>query len=225
MLRQPPVSPAVRGQGQHVPAQPAAQEVQHLAVAAVLSPDVPQAQGAQGALPCRPAAEIPHAGKIFLHAAGAVVSLEAVQGHADLVDPRQSMAPPGEQRPVGGDAHPEVQLPGDGQDLLQLRVQQRLPHHMEVQIRRVAPELFRQQPEVLRPHIPRRAAGPRAEGAGQVAHVGDLHIGPVEHAAILLSKRLKCYFTTSDAVLKAPGAKCSKKGNDFSPAMGYNRPT
>ena len=95
----------------------------------------------------------------------------------------QGLSPPGQQRPVGGDTHPEAQLPGNGQELLQLRVQQRLPHHMEVQILRVAAEPFRQDPELRRGQEPRRAAGAGAEGTGEVAHIGDLHIYPLEHIA------------------------------------------
>ena len=87
----------------------------------------------------------------------------------------------GQQRAVGGDAHPEPQLPGDGQQLRQLRVQQRLTHNVEVEVAGVAPQLFRHQAELLRGKKALFPARAGAEYAGEVAHVGDLHIDPLEH--------------------------------------------
>ena len=121
--------------------------------------------------------------EIVRHVA-ALVPLEAVEGDADLVERRGGQQGGGlfrQQRAVGGDAHPEAQLMGDGQQLWQLRVQQRLAHHVEIEVVGVAPELFGHQAELRRGQeafCPLRAG---AEHTGEVAHVGDLHIDALEH--------------------------------------------
>ena len=93
---------------------------------------------------------------------------------------------PGQQRPVGGETHPEAQRPGRVQQRCQLGVQQRLPHHMEVEVPGVAAQLFRDDAKLLRRQeapLPLRAG---AERTGEVAHVGDLHIDTIQHVVALL---------------------------------------
>lgn len=88
-----------------------------------------------------------------------------------------------QQRTVGGETDAEAKLLTTVQNFRQLWVQERLSHDVEVQKIGVRPELSRQQGKGLRRHkalFPRRA---RTESAGQIAHVGDLHIGAAEHGA------------------------------------------
>ena len=121
--------------------------------------------------------------EIVRHVA-AVVALEAVEGDTDLMQRRsgqQNAALFRQQRAVGGDAYPEAQLSGDGQQLRQLRMQQRLAHDVEVEVAGVAPQLFRHETELLRGKESLLPCRPGAEYAGEVAHVGDLHIDPLEH--------------------------------------------
>ena len=53
----------------------------------------------------------------------------------------QHLLPLGKQGAVGGQAHAKPQLAGDGEKRIKLRMQQRLAHHMEIEILRIGPEL------------------------------------------------------------------------------------
>ena len=112
-------------------------------------------------------------------------------GHwAAALPPEQGRPRPGQQGAVGGHAGTEV-LPGaDVQDLSQLRVEKGLPHHVEVHIPGMAPQGPGRQAEALRGHPPRGTPGAGAEAAAQVTEIGDLHIGPLEHAPLPLSPGL-----------------------------------
>ena len=110
-----------------------------------------------------------------------------MEGNADLVQrvrPQQGIPLPGEQGAVGHQAHPKAQLPGYGQQLRQLRVQQRFPQHMEVEIVRLSPELLRQGAELRRSHSARQAAGTGAEITGEIAAIGDLDIDAAAHRPV-----------------------------------------
>ena len=86
-----------------------------------------------------------------------------------------------QQGPVGGQADPESLRSSDLQQLPQLGVEQGLPHHMEVEKARMGAQAAGQNAKLLRRHEPLRPLCARAEGALEVADIGDLHIGPFEH--------------------------------------------
>ena len=168
-LRQPAVAPAIRGQGRDVPVHDAAQQLHDADILRVRAALVPQAQGADhAAFPQRQAAcrRLRH---IVLQPLAFAVALKGVEGDADLVEggavpqKRQLLR---QQGAIGGQADPIIQLGADAEDLRQLRVQQRLPHDVEVQILRVGAELFRQQRKVLRRHEALFPCGAGAEGTG-----------------------------------------------------------
>ena len=168
-LRQPAVAPAIRGQRRRILPQQAIQDPQDPGVFHLRAALVPQAQGADhAALPQRQAAcrRLRH---IVLQPLAFAVALKGVEGDADLVEggavpqKRQLLR---QQRAIGGQADPVTQLGADAEDLRQMRVQQRLPHDVEVQILRVGAELFRQQRKVLRRHEALFPCGAGAEGTG-----------------------------------------------------------
>ena len=82
-----------------------------------------------------------------------------------------------QQSAVGGDHDLEAELSGPIQDVLQLGVEQRLSHQVEVEILRMGPQTAGQPGKILRREEPRRPASPRTEAALQIAAVGDLQIG------------------------------------------------
>ena len=82
-----------------------------------------------------------------------LIRLKAVQADGDLAQRRrteQRLLFFGQQRPVRRERRAEAELPADRQQLRQLWVQERLAHHMQVQIRSIGPELCSQRAEVLR---------------------------------------------------------------------------
>ena len=194
-LPQPPVAQTVRRQGRYVPAQLFREKGQDLSVAPVQSAAVPQPQGAQDAPAAEPLRRLPDTLQIRGCGILPPVSLEAVEGDAELVQGRGTLQCgqlPGKQRAVGHKAHPKVQLPGDIQQLRQLGMQQRLPHDVEHEIRPVGPQPGRQLPEFLRRHEPPGPLGAGAEGAPEIAHVGDLQIHPFEHPSPPLPPAAAC---------------------------------
>ena len=154
-----------------------------------------QPQGAQDASAAEPLRRLPDTLQIRGCGILPPVSLEAVEGDAELVQGRGTLQCgqlPGKQRAVGHKAHPEAQLPGDIQQLRQPGMQQRLPHDVEHEIRPVGPQPGRQLPEFLRRHEPPGPLGAGAEGAPEIAHVGDLQIHPFEHPSPPLPPAAAC---------------------------------
>ena len=94
---------------------------------------------------------------------------------------QQQLLPRRQQGTVGGEDDLEAQGPGMGQKGPQLRVQQRLPHQVEIQVVRMRAEFGRQDFEFLQGHEALLPPGSGAEGAGQVADVGDFQIGFFQH--------------------------------------------
>ena len=149
----------------------------------ILPAFVPQPQSADDALlaECMAAA-----GSLrYIHPGiTAFVTLEAVERDTELVEIlgcQQRGQRFFQQRAVGGQADTEAQVGGDGQELRQLRVQQRLTHHMEIEVAGVAHQLLRQMAEFLRRQKPPLALCAGAEAARQVADVGDFQIDPFQH--------------------------------------------
>ena len=108
------------------------------------------------------------------------VALKGVDGDAHLLHRRtaqQQRLTLAEQGAVGGEHHPEAQGVRLLQQVAQLRVEQRLPHQVEVQIVRVGPQAARQGPEALRRQKARRPLGAGTKITGQIAHIGNLQIG------------------------------------------------
>ena len=87
-----------------------------------------------------------------------------------------------QKRAVRGEDKLEAQLPGLFQKAAKLRVQERLAHKVEIQKLRVARELPGEQRELLRRQKMRRTLRPGAEGTGEIADIGDLQIGLLEHS-------------------------------------------
>ena len=101
-----------------------------------------------------------------------------------------------QQCAVGGNADPEVQLPAAVQDVRQLRVEQRLPQHVEIEIIGAGAQLFRQTGKGRQRDKLRRAHCSGAEGAGEVAHVGDLQICAVKHGLSPPLRKFPVHCTT-----------------------------
>ena len=119
------------------------------------------------------------------------VALKGVDGDAHLLHRRtaqQQRLPLTKQSSVGGEHHPEAQGVRLLQQDAQLRMEQRLPHQVEVQVIRVGPQAARQGPEALRRQKARHTPGAGTKITGQVAHIGDLQIGLPQppHSAFLL---------------------------------------
>ena len=157
--------------------------MQNFSVFFILSAFVPQPQSADDA----PLAELTAAAggpDDIVPGIDAVVALEAVEGDAELVEifslpqDRQHFF---QQCAVGSQADPEAQFGGNGQDFRQLRVQQRLAHHMEIEVAGVAHQLFRQMTKFFRGQKPPLALRAGAEAARQVADIGDFQINPFQH--------------------------------------------
>ncbi len=103
-----------------------------------------------------------------------------MKGDIDLVQGRrgQKQLPPlGKQCAVGGDDYPKIQLLADGQNFLQLAVEQRLPHEMQVDKPAVGPQLLADKAKSLRGHLSWRSLGFRAKAAIAVADIGNFYIG------------------------------------------------
>ena len=90
----------------------------------------------------------------------------------------QDRLPRGQERAVRRERHAEIQRAADLQQLRQLRVQQRLAHHMQVEVLPIGPELCGKGPEGLRRHKGRGPRRPGTEAAGAVAAGRDLKIQP-----------------------------------------------
>ena len=68
-----------------------------------------------------------------------------------------------EQRPVRHQTDAKAQLPRAGEDLRELRVQQRLAQNVQIQIVRPRPQLPREEPKLLCREHPPRPPRPGAE--------------------------------------------------------------
>ena len=186
MLRQTPVAPVIGLQACNIFLQDAAQYLQDAEILRLRAAPVPQTQGADHPALRQCKAAVRRLRDVVLKPIAAAVALEGVEGDADLVQrgtAPQQRQPVRQQGAVGGETDPESQVPADAEDLRQLRVQQRLPHDVEVEVVRMAAQLARQQGKRLRGHKALFPGGAGAEGAGHIAHVGDLHIGAAEHGA------------------------------------------
>ena len=103
------------------------------------------------------------------------------------------------------DADLHVPRFGEGEERRKLRVQQRLAHHMQVDVLHIPLKPREDEAEFLCAHRARRALRLGAEGAGEVAAVCDLDIGFFQHRAAPFVKsgdRFK-YFTISARFCKA----------------------
>ena len=119
-----------------------------------------------------------------------VVCLQTVQRNADLSHRKVGKQHPArlrQQRPVGGDIHPKIQLSGNLQKLRQRRVEQRLPHQMKIKIAGGRAYPLRQKAELRRAHGAGLPLCTGAKAAPQIAPVGDLQIDFIvlpHHAAL-----------------------------------------
>ena len=98
------------------------------------------------------------------------------------LDRKQRILLFGKERAVRGDAHLFPLRGGEGQKRAELRVQQRLAHHVQIEIFRLRGQAAQHQRKFLRRHGARGAARAGAERTGKVAAVGDLDVRPFQHA-------------------------------------------
>ena len=186
-VHQPPVAHAVPGQQTGVHPGQLPQNTLDLAVELRLRALVPQAQRAHGAPLPHNITGIEAAPQIRLQRHVRAVALVGVEGDAQLVQRRripQDVQLFGQQQAVGGYAGLEAQLAAYCQHLVQIRVQQRLAHDVQVQIVRQRAQLFRRRAEVRQPHGHGRTGGAGAEITVEVAQVGDLDIRAIEHGRL-----------------------------------------
>ena len=186
-----------------------AQKVENFAVARVRAAVVPEAQRYDDAFFRGLFSKVPDLlkiGKLLL--VRAVVALKAVERDADLVQAfggKQLTGTLLEQRAVRRDADLHVPRFGEGEERRKLRVQQRLAHHVQIDVLHVPLEPREDKVEFLRAHRARRALCLGTEGAGEVAAVRDLDVGFFQHRAAPFMKsgdRFK-YFTISARFCKA----------------------
>ena len=141
---------------------------------------VPQAQHTVGAVQVTGcAAEFQRFAQVFLQRLTGPVGFKAVQRDADPIQGRalqQLLLPAVQQGAVGGQRHLQPSLSAQLQQSVQLRVQQRLSH--QVQVDKVSQRLHlpEQIVELSDGDELRRAAGFGAEAAIQVALAGDFQV-------------------------------------------------
>lgn len=90
-----------------------------------------------------------------------------------------------EQRAVRRDADLHVPRLGEGEERRQLGVQQRLAHHVQIDVLHIPLKPREDEAEFLCAHRARLALRLGAEGAGEVAAVCDLDIGFFSIARLL----------------------------------------
>ena len=133
---QPPAAPPGLGQLQGMNAQLPGQKGENFFIPHLPASQVPQSQRTDHPSAGGPPGEFPGGEEI----AGQIphaVPLGAVEGNADLVKSGGGEEEGGavrQQRSVGGKAHPEAFFLRDAEQLLQLRMQKRLAHHMKIQV-------------------------------------------------------------------------------------------
>ena len=106
-----------------------------------------------------------------------------MEGEIDLVHPGgEDLRPPlMQERAVGGNDGFESPLPRQAEKVGQLRVSQRLPHEVVVEVFRIPGQPIQDAGELLDCHPSRRPPVPVAEGAPHIADVGDLDVDFVVH--------------------------------------------
>lgn len=152
----------------------------NFAVAAVFAALVPKTQGDDTR---RALAERPDGFQISGQIA-AVVAFKAVEGDADLVESggvSENFGVLSQKSAVGGEADTETKVTCDQQKLGQIRVEQRLAHDVKIEVVRIGAELFRENAEFRGRHGAGRADRTGAEGAMEIANIGDLHVRAFEH--------------------------------------------
>ena len=186
-----------------------AQKVENFAVARVRAAVVPEAQRDDDAFFRGLFSKVPDLCQIRkLLLVRAVVALKTVERDADLVQAfggKQLIGTLLEQRAVRRDADLHIPRLGEGEERRKLRVQQRLAHHMQVDVLHIPLKPREDEAEFLCAHRARRALRLGAEGAGEVAAVCDLDIGFFQHRAapfLRAGDRFK-YFTISARFCKA----------------------
>ena len=124
-----------------------------------------------------------------------------------------------EQRPVRHQTDAKAQLPRAGEDLRELRVQQRLAQNVQIQIVRPRPQLPREEPKLLCREHPPRPPRPGAEGTREIAAVRNFQIDTAEHPAAPFHIFLNCYCTIPGGGNTRPG-RMGAKNQDPRPDRG-----
>ena len=120
-----------------------------------------------------------------------IIGLKGMEGNIDLVQPgtfQKQLPLLGKQGAVGGQVHAKVHCMGQFQKPPQQRMAKRLSHQVEIEKIRIRPKLGKQRGKLLLGHGTLCPPGTRAEGAAQIADIGNLQIDLVKSFHIHLRK-------------------------------------